>query len=514
LGVFREVCGFFDWAVLPYYSIRGHDVSWVRRELPSGVRWVVSSVMPDELLLLDGIQEEFVGVCRELGVRDVIVWDMPTYLNDYKMSERNTEVSVEWIRWFVDQGFNVIPLIKGAFEEHIRFSVESILGLGFDVAAFHITEYLTVRALAYPEIPEPNLTLRDLMFRYIDVIREYDFKQIVLIGGSSPRIAPELLDLDDRIVVCGLSWFIDARSRRVYNYRDVESVLNSYFECSCPYCRFLNARDRRIPEAIAMHNLYMSHVLLNDYPDNPNVKFYDLILDEHEDMLVVGGVYVGNKLSGWRILMDIVDEVEPSYLVFMGCVLDDSNHSREQLDDWTYFTEWLIRFRSDFNLIPIFMRRGCEWGGVGKMYISRRYPFLYHVGQDPIEDSLNEYYEDKFLIRLARLYNYSKYFLRVKKNSFKGSFIIGLEASNLLDKGAESCLDDLKSRRRYYGVDWLISTISNQVYLNREFRVAIPGEWISYQPMIHQPKPGLIYITRDGEVKQLNVEFIMGHGPI
>ncbi len=183
LDVFNGLRDLFEYVIVPYYSIVGlseHEKFLISKE--DDIKWILSSIMLDDYLLKSGIHDFFMFYADELKADYVLVWDMPTYLNDYHESFSNTIRSLDCIRLYIKKGYNVIPLIKDAHPEHIRLSVSNILDMGFKYAAFHVSEYLSNPEKPWPYIKDFSISNIEYMIRLIDIILESDLEEILIIG--------------------------------------------------------------------------------------------------------------------------------------------------------------------------------------------------------------------------------------------------------------------------------------------------------------------------------------------
>jgi len=126
LSYFREVCTDFDYAIIPYYEAY-HLVREVKelRELNPDIKLILSSIMPDEYLEKPETLKYFVKYAEEVGFDYILVWDLPTYLDDMEERWRNTRKSIEVIS-SLKHKFKVIPLVKGAYPEQKRYACEEL----------------------------------------------------------------------------------------------------------------------------------------------------------------------------------------------------------------------------------------------------------------------------------------------------------------------------------------------------------------------------------------------------
>lgn len=288
----------FQYAILPYYLVWHRDADSLRHDLNEyDVEWILSSIMPDEALLRNDTHAKFLEFVTKIGIRHLIVWDMPTYLENYEESLRDTEVSIHRLLWFRENyPRNIIPLAKGAYPEHLRVSLENILELGYEAVAFHVSEYLTSRLPPYPYIDDETLMAKDYMMEMIKVITEYPFKEILLIGVGNPKMIRGL-DWDDRFRYAGYSWYLDGKNYRPYTNEKIIDIGYRYFEYGCPACKYTPPLIRR-RDSLPGHNLLTIRGVAED-EEIIEPKIYELIADYHEDILIISGLYIGNRYSRW-----------------------------------------------------------------------------------------------------------------------------------------------------------------------------------------------------------------------
>lgn len=374
--------------------------------------------------------------------------------------------------------------------------------------AFHITEYLTSPVRPYPYIPDPTLTAKDLMYRYIDLIREYDFKEILLIGGAGLRNIEYLLNLDERIRVAGFSWFLDAQKMILYTPLKSVDVSYKFFECTCPVCSVLRPKDRRSINNIAKHNLYMLRYLTNTVDKKVDIKYYSLILDYSEDILIFGGLYVGNPLSAWEDAISIIYDIKPSYVIFMGNVIDYSECDENQFNQWTLFIRHLIKLYEEYDVKSLFMLGPVEKYSFYRLI--RHRCFLYGLRVDPLLDNLNysRLRETATHLPLIRLYNTAKRNMIVKKEITNNrSLLFYLETRAVEDiTSLEKLIEDLYYERTKREVDWIITTQTSYPYIDSEHKVAFPGIWLKQRIFATPNKGGAIYIPPDAKPRLIERE--------
>jgi len=495
LRVFQDLSEEFEYAVIPYYTLISPSI--VNYRLTERVKWILSSIMPDELLLKEDTHILFRKTAEELGVHYVLVWDMPTYLENKEESLRNTYISLSKIEFFLNEGFKIIPLIKGAYEEHIRISASQIFDWGFKTVAFHISDYLTSSERPWPHIEDYSLSSFDLMMRYINLILGYDFDRLLLVGGASPRYAFRLLEIDDRIILAGYSWYLDAEKRRIYDLKEryIVNIEDKEYECNCPYCVSMPPKVRRKSEGIARHNLYLNKIQISSEDISVDIQLYDLIADYSEDIVITGELSVGGPKSKWRSMIKKIYQLKPDYLIVIGRIFDFKTVDEKHIKHWREFIEILTKLHNDYNLNLISVYRYPS-SGVYRLLKDIVYPPK--RGERP--NVLQENEADTLIARIIRMVVSSRSPIIVKKwygGEVSSTFTIQYMGV------AEQDFDISKNELRDFSkdTDWLICDYINRPYIDYQNKIGTPGIWDLRDIHYIKSEPGLIHIKRNGDIE-------------
>ncbi len=491
----------FQYAILPYYLVWHDDPTSLKHELSKyDVEWILSSIMPDEALLRSDIHIRFLEFASKMGVRHLVVWDMPTYLENYEDSLRNTEISINRLLWFRENyQHNIIPLAKGAYPEQLRISLENILGLGYEVVAFHVSEYLTSRLPPYPYIDDKTLTAKDYMMQMIKVITEYPFNEILLIGVGNPKTVREL-DWDDRFRYAGYSWYIDGKNFRLYTGEKVIDVGYRYFECSCPACKYTPPLIRR-RTSLPGHNLLIIRGVAED-EEVIEPRIYELIADHHEDILIISGLYVGNRYSRWREAIKVIEEMEPSHLIFLGNTFHVGEDTIYNM--WREFLEWLVNYCNGTGTL-IHVVKGV-WETWPVDILKNRYTVYLGV-EDPLQTRLEP--EEKYPLGLLhRFYTPSWTKMHIRKYTLDGSIDIYVYTLNKYHDTLtpEEAEEWLTNEKRFKQIDMLYTDLTTYPILNQEEGIGSPGIWLRKIEARTPSKPGAIHINNKGEAKLITPE--------
>ena len=494
IEIFDNISRQFSYAIIPYYTIT--DVLGLKKKLAKTVTFILSSIMPDEYLLQKDTYKQFIDTARKLNIKYVIVWDLPTYLNNKDESLKNVYLSIKYVKYFINEGFNIIPLVKGAYPEHIKVSASEIYDLGFNIVAFHVSEYLYSEEKPWPYINDYSLTAIDLMMLNINEILKYDFDEILLIGGASPRYYKTLMEIDDRIKLSGFSWYIDAYERKLYlNTGDIVDIKFKYYECSCQSCIEVPPSLRRRPRYIARHNLLINKYLIEESENEVTISFYDLIMEPHEDAIIAAELYVGHKDSIWKKLLTWIKEIKPSYIIFIGPTFY-KRWSKYTFSEWSSFIKELTELYSKYNTKAILVADPTE----RKPPLQTEPDAVYPPSLDPRNDALKETKYDDTIIKVSRLLCKVKSSIKIKKyDSLMRPVTIEVSVHKPAEKSIESALEDLRGIKKR--TDWLISNYINQPTIDKEYKIATPGVWRATWLFYTKPVPGAIYITRNGEIR-------------
>jgi len=391
-------------------------------------------------------------------------------------------------------------LIKGAYPEHIEYSCSEIYDMGFESIAFHVSEYLYSRRRPWPYIKDYSLTSYGYMLHLLKTILEYPFKEVILIGGASPRYYRELIELDERIRLAGYSWYIDGVKYQLYNPDGrIISLRDRYYTCNCKVCRLRSVSRLRDREAISLHNLLINKYLVEDWGDelsNISIEVYDLILDTHEDLMIINELRVGIGSSLWRDAFKLVRRYKPKYLILTGSLLslDESSLTDEYRD----LVEALTEVEEDTKIFYI-------PGYISKSRWVRDILYkLYLRDIDIVDRKMEVRDEENILERLTRLILTAKKRMIIKKYTWDKPFTIEITLYGSQEKSFETAVEELKMINKEY--DWLVTNYINKPYIDYENKVATPGEWHREWDKYEEPEAGAIYVTPEGEIKLIHLQ--------
>jgi len=314
---------------------------------------LLSTIAPDRLL-----KEDTFNITLELikmgGFDGVIGWDMPVYIDAPKITNIINLISATLftIR-FVKQGIATIPLLKGSDPSEMESHSQWLKRLGFKQVALHATEYIILRSKKYSKLKIREIA-EDLYGVALLKIRREIMAQPLIIGAMSPRSFPSLLYKErSKPSFAGMSWLLEAREWHVYHGSKVINLKDSVMECGCEACfgKSVNQISRSV-ESLAEHNL----VQFKNFMERKGVseiQLFDAVL-ERESMAVVADLHTGTEQSLWRLCIEKLKEIHPSYIVFLGDAFDLIN-GKPRLYEITKFMDALRDIKAE--IIPI---SGCS----------------------------------------------------------------------------------------------------------------------------------------------------------
>jgi len=382
--------------------------------------------------------------------------------------------------------------------------VKSLIEMGFEYAAIHVSPYLSVNDYIGDYLEKAGV--HDIEYTYdylrylVEIILEYPFKEVLIVGGGSPRHAKELLDLDpDRVRLAGYSWYIDSGKYQIYDpLGELVDIRNRFYECSCRVCSVVGPRMRRIRPYMALHNLLLNREIVKYYAgeesEDIELKMYDLILETYEDLLILNDIMVGARYSIWRSALNLAEEIYPDYLLLTGSIIDSGRVDNATL---RRFIEWIENHREIKIIllwdIPKYHRNIL----VMLDNLLNRYTDLIDRKIDDEDIPTRE--------ALTTLILTSKWGrMKVKKETWNGDIEIEVELTGPMDKPLEKALEELSHWKKREG--WLITDYIDQPYIDGEHKIATPGRWATNIRPPQRLKPGAIHITQKGEIKIIKKE--------
>jgi len=250
----------------------------------------------------------------------------------------------------------------------------------------------------------------------------------------------------------------------------------------------------RTKENISLHNLLINKYLIEEQYDELNrvsIETYDLILDTHEDLMIVNELRVGSKYSMWREAFRLIRKYKPSYLILTGNLLsfDDSYI----YDEYKDMVEILTEIEEDTKIfyVPQYISKG-QW-------IKRVLYELYLKDTDIADRKMEIRDKENILERLTRLVLTAKKSMVIMKLTWSNKITLEIVLHGSQDKSFEKAVADLKMLNKEY--EWLVTNYINKPYIDDKTKIVTLGEWHMEWDKYEAPEPGILYLTMDGELK-------------
>ena len=504
LDIFIEVGRCFTHAILPAYLITEENIEEVEKKIwETDIEWILSSIMPDEMLLEKGVLDRFLELADKLDIDILLAWDTPTYLGDDSLvRRRRMENAIRIIGVLRELEYNVIPLIKGASPNEVDEYTDKICDMSFDVVAFHVSQYLTSDLRPTFFLDELYSDARDLMYGLIRRMLEYDVKQLLVVGGAGYNRVKSFLNLDERIAVAGASWYLDARNYALYTLGKKEFIHRRHHLCNCPVCRGKRPNKLRNIENIALHNLLYIKNLVDDLDIKKyNIVVKDLILMPEEEAVIVGPLRIGDETSLWREMIKTIRKIMPTYLILAGDIFHNQI-TPETLEEWRSFIKQLkLLQKKNITIIP--MKGVLET----KPYqLIARYDYLTAGKLDPLTAWTEKTEYDHMLLSITKFLTGAKNMLSILKETSKNSIEINIYYEYPADEYTDEEIHNYLAQRNRGRGRWIISTINTTPTINQELKVATTGAWHKKPYQYKTPKPSVIYVTKEGKIKQIQLE--------
>ena len=506
LPYFKEVAKEFNYVIIPYYEVYllPEEVKQIKEVNPQ-IKTILSSIMPDEYLEDPKTFDHFIEYAKEIDADYLLAWDIPTYLDDKKRID-NMLIALDKIDKLRGD-FEVIPLVKGGYIDEIMLYCDELLERGFEVAGFHVSQYLSTDVSPYPELRGKYSNFYDFMIKIIQNILKYPFNEVLLVGGAGPRFYDKLLSIDSRIRLAGYTWYIDGMRYRVYTPSSkVVDVRDGFYICKCDVCRYYNPVILRRKENIVQHNIITNKYLIEKTVgrrmtlSEPFFTTYDLILDTYEDLIILNELMVGHRKSLWRLAIKALREMKPYYLILTGDLIHEYGAYEE-------YREFIYELRDIAKHTTIFYVSREEdykryWNMLKKLYLPEK---------DLLKNKLVETDREGVLETILKIFLTARYRnMKIKKITWDGDVDIRIKLFGSLDKPLNQILDELEKyliETFTADVDWIITDLAPKPYIDKPNRIAIPGELHRYWGKYEKPEPGAVYINSKGEVEVFQLTY-------
>ncbi|MEM2920839.1 MAG: metallophosphoesterase family protein [Candidatus Bathyarchaeia archaeon] len=419
-----------------------------------GGKILLSSVMPDELLLRQDVFEGFVRLFDAAGFDAANSWV-------------NLLMGLKLTHAMITRGIPVVGLLKGNVEKQIAFSAEVLSRMGIRAMGLHASEYMSafkedavVRQILYAhfrcasKLASSLLLLGSLSYRWLDFIHI-----------SMPK--------NLKLSLAGMGWLIDAERGLLYSGNGCIDAHSKFVECGCSTCSGASPKELVAdPSARARHNLnnLMDRIRGNSPPE---LHTYDLALEEDESALLVSDLHLWTGRSLLNGFLELLREELPTNLLFLGDTFD-LEKGRPNVPETTALFDTLRELGP-----AVFVVKGCSDGDqVALLRALDRIamegharPFLWTEVE---EESLRN-----VVLDLYRLYRCASDRLEVRLAD--GSVLLAVHGNDIVedrDSTIETAMEAMKEAKVKANVRWLVMGHLHRLFIDRENGIASTGCWV------------------------------------
>ena len=386
--------------LIPYYSIwldrnarakASHygDIHEVMRfNEPIGL----SSIGPDECVTSEAFFADFVKFSTEHNFDYVVAWDEPTYADwPPDLSWKYTLYGLENVKRLLKQGFRVIGLINGSTEAHFEKCAQSLLSMGVDCTAVHVSDYLRGR-----KDSSLDPVLHDMM-----KVATSRFKKVLVIGGADPYfIKYELRPKFPNASVAGFGWYLDAARGIIYGRGGRVDVNETDVICDCASCSTGRSQDlSRLPRSRSIHNFLAVQGTM-DGKDPPELERSGIV-HRGQKMMLASDLYLGTDDSLVYDFIDALKTEKPRTLILLGNTFDLENAEPDALK---LHTEDFFGLLMDYEIevYPVYGRLDSSPATISKFI--KRFPDHYNSQPNIHFSKYMEMDLDKHLFLIHKLY--------------------------------------------------------------------------------------------------------------
>ena len=431
---------------------------------------ILSSIMPDELLVSWDVWNSFYHLIEAGGFDAVIGWDVPTYRNlPLYYSWVNLVKGLELTYRLSEAGVPVIALIKGNTPRQVEFSISVLRRMGFKNYALHVSEYLAQLNTLYA---------RSTLYKIASEVRG-KIGSLLVIGALRPwsmNYVSELFSGVEKLSIAGYSYYLDAERYRIYSGSRAINILDKYVCCSCPSCRGSNSKKLLVDTVLrALHNFNYLSIL--DGGGQFKCEIYDLVIDRGESALIVSDVHVWSEGSKFNEFINYIYSVKPNHLILLGDIFDFKYGSPSIQQLYIFFTA-IRELKCTVHVV-----KGCCDGELSdflrvldKLVFGDK-----HRSMSYIEDLIGEEkidFKSRALIDFYKLYRLAKSELTIKIPS--GEVILALHGHQITLNPAEKFRLIRKWMLEYKNersVDWLVIGHIHRAHIDYTKKIATLGCW-------------------------------------
>ncbi|MCS7365746.1 MAG: metallophosphoesterase family protein, partial [archaeon GB-1867-035] len=435
-------------------------------------RVLLSSVMPDELIVSGDVFDLFVRAAVAGCFDGVIGWDVPVYFDmPLYYSWVNLVKGLELTYRLCELDVPVIALVKGNTPNQIRFSLDTLERIGFRNYGLHASEYLQRFRF--------DARSRNILYRYADELGGR-VDNLLVIGALRPdslKFIHEIFSSVRNLSVCGLSYYLDARDYRLYLRGRVMNVSRKFLRCSCPGCGGVGGR--RLLEDLELrvrHNLVQLKCLA-DGGTMYEGELYDLVVGEGERAVFVSDLHIWTVESRFERFLQFLGECRPDHLVLLGDVFD-FRFGRPSIQPVKAFFNAVRRVGCTVHLVG-----GCCDGDVNsflraldKLAFQNVPPSLIYTAKKNEPGGIDV--RSKVLLDFYRFYRLVKDELMVKLPD--DSVLLAFHGHKLVENPREKLEVARKLMTEYRvfrGVDWLVMGHIHRAFIDYDNGLAGTGCW-------------------------------------
>jgi UDP-2,3-diacylglucosamine pyrophosphatase LpxH len=443
------------------------DKGGIHSYLGFGGKILLSSVMPDELLLREDVFEDFVRLFEAAGFDAVVGWDVPVYIDiPLYNSWVNLLMGLKLTHAIATRGVPVVGLLKGNVERQIAFSAEALSRMGIKTMGLHASEYMS----AFKE----DAAVRQILYTYFRWASKLA-SSLLLLGVLSYRwlnFTKVVVPKDLRLSLAGMGWLIDAERGLLYSGDGCIDAHSKFVMCTCSTCSGISPRELVAdPNARARHNL---NNLMERIRGNlsPKLHAYDLILKEDESALIASDLHLWTGRSLLSGFLELLRRELPTNMLFLGDTFD-LERGRPNLLETTAL------FGTLRELGPaVLVAKGCSDGDQAALLRAldsitmegHARPFLWtEIEDERVRDAALDLYKfyrcasDRLEVRLA-----------------DGSVLLAVHGSDIVedrDSTLETAMKAMIKARAKANVRWLVMGHLHRAFIDNENGIASTGCW-------------------------------------
>ena len=315
----------FEEVIIPYHALLKHHNGKLLKEeaVEKGIhellnfhgKILLSSIMPDELLLNPHTFQDFLQTALNAGFDAAIGWDMPVYVDDPREENwRNIEKSLELTQRLAEH-IPTLPLSKGADRDQIQYYTSRLKHMGFHAAALHASEYV------YYYRSDP--LARKLMHMHLQHLTR-SFEEVLVIGAVHPIITKILATRYTGLKHASATWQTRTQDLTALAYTTTIDLKHKDMVCYCPACKGkpLTMRGKNDHQRLIDHNLAASSLIVHRQPFS--LVTYDYIAQGKT--LLAADIHLGENGSRIDELSNLIWSENIKDIVLVGDIVNPHAH--------------------------------------------------------------------------------------------------------------------------------------------------------------------------------------------